>query len=107
MTPVLGRLIVPEVVIMPPASPVPAATEVTVPVPVFEMVMFPAFDERLTPNPAVRLRTPELVTVTLPVLLLTLMPTPAKTPVTAPPPPMEVRVAVAGLTLSPAPTISG
>ena len=92
MTPVLGRLIVPEVVMMPPASPVPAATEVTVPVPVFEMVMFPADDETLIPVPAVRLRTPTLVTVTLPVLLLTVMPVPAKTPVTAPPPPVESRV---------------
>jgi hypothetical protein len=107
VTAVLARAMVPAVVIVPPLRPVPAAIEVTVPELVLEMVIFPVDDEILIPDPATRLRTPELVTVTLPVFPLTLIPVPAKTPDTAPAPPVVLMVAVAGLTLSPEPTIKG
>ena len=94
-TPVFAREMVPFVVIGPPVSPVPVPTEVTVPVELAEMVMLPVLPERVTPLPATRLVTPVLVRVTLPVGEETPMPAPAMILVTAPPPPVELRVEVA------------
>ena len=107
VTEVLARASVPDVVIEPPVNPVPAATEVTVPLYRFVKVTFPVLAERLIPAPAIRVRTPAFVTVTLPVFPLTFMPRPAKTPVTAPPPPKEVMAAVTGSTFNPPPISIG
>ena len=84
---------VPEVVMGPPVRPVPLLTVVTVPVPpVAEIVIFPVFVFREMPVPAVRERTPVLVTVTLPVVTFTEMPVPGLTLETAPPPPVTVMI---------------
>jgi hypothetical protein len=107
ITPEVASAIVPETVMMPPVRPVPAVILVTVPRLVALIVTVPEEPEILIPVPAMRLVTPVLVTVTLPVELLTEIPGPAAMVLTPPPPPVEVKTAVAGSTLSPAPTVSG
>jgi hypothetical protein len=86
---VFGREIVPADVIVPPFRPAPAVTLVTVPRPVAEIVTAPVVPDRMILLPALRLVTPELEIVTLPVLALTLIPAPENTPLTDPPPPEE------------------
>ena len=71
---------VPVVVIGPPVSPAPVAMLVTEPVPPVElMVTAPVAPERVTPEPAMREVTPELVTTTLPVVGDTVIPVPPVT----------------------------
>jgi hypothetical protein len=107
-TPEGAKLMVPEVEKGPPVRPGPVLTEVTVPAFRFVTVATPPTVDTEMPEPAATLITPAFVIVTLPVLALTLMPVPAKIPVTPPPPPPEeVMMAVTGSTLSPEPTVIG
>jgi hypothetical protein len=87
----MARLMVPLVVMGPPVRPAPVLIPVTVPMQLLVLVIVtaPAELEREMPAPAVKAVTPVLLTVTFPVFPLTLMPDPAKMPVTAPPPPPE------------------
>jgi hypothetical protein len=89
VTPDATREIDPVEVMGPPARPGPVLTKVTVPTVVAVTVIFPVLPEMLMPDPAVRLRTPLFVIVTLPVALLTPIPIPAIILFTAPPPPPE------------------
>jgi hypothetical protein len=60
-TPVGGREISPEVIIVPPTNPDPALTEVTVPPAsgaLFSMVKLPSWEDTVIPGPAVIFRTP-------------------------------------------------
>jgi hypothetical protein len=108
VAPVGARAIVPVVLMNPPERPDPTVIPVTVPFVVEQMVTAPVLAERLIPEPASKLVTPVLHTVTLPVVLLTAMAVPALTLVTAPPPPpVEQMYAVALFTQSPVPTIRG
>jgi hypothetical protein len=109
LTPVEERAIVPEVVIEPPVSPVPAVILVTVPLRVFVTVTEPELPDRLIPEPAFSPVTPVLLTTTLPVFVFTAIPDPANTPVTdpPPPPPVEQMYAVVLLTQRPVPTMKG
>jgi hypothetical protein len=91
-------MVPPLVVAGETAIPLPAVMEVTVPPePVEEMVIAPVFAVREIPEPAMRLVTPVLVRVTLPVGEETPIPVPPTMLATAPPPPPpeELRVEVA------------
>jgi len=80
MTQVVSRATVPEVVMVPPVKPVPAVIEVTVPdpppPPVAVMVTAPVAADSEIPEPARREATPVLLTTTLPVVGVTLIPAP-------------------------------
>jgi hypothetical protein len=83
---------VPVEVMGPPVRPVPVLIRVTVPGVtgagfVFDMVRLPPVPEMLIPTPAVRVRTPVLVTVTTPpVFADTKMPDPGRIVETPPGP---------------------
>jgi hypothetical protein len=85
---------VPLVVTVPPLRPVPAVTEVTVPVVRDDTVIVPVLPLSEIPGPAAKLVTPALVMVTLPVGPETLIPTPGRMERTLPAPPVELSVEV-------------